>query len=83
MQVVRKEALNIEKQLHFLSEADEIYLLKNPAFAKDKWMQKSLHCHRLIRIVSFQRKTILLISGPAKFCPNSNFLKSVEMSELL
>lgn len=26
MQVVRKEELNIEKQLHFLSEADEIYV---------------------------------------------------------
>lgn len=45
--------------------------------------KKSLHCHGLIRIGPFQRKTILLISGPAKFGPDSNFLKSVEMSELL
>lgn len=31
----------------------------------------------------FKEKTILLISGPAKFRPDSHFLKSVEMSELL
>ena len=70
MQVVRKEGLNIEKQLHPLSEADEIHFCKKTAFAKDKWMRKSLHCHGLIRIGPFQRKTILLISGPAKFCPD-------------
>lgn len=31
-----RKHLNVEKQLHFLSEADEIDLKKPPAFAKDK-----------------------------------------------
>lgn len=46
-------------------------------------MQKSLRCRGLIGIGPFQRRRILLISGPARFCPDSNLLKSVEMSELL
>lgn len=58
-------------------------LLEKDSFCQGQMDAKMLHCQGLIRIGSFQRKTILLISASAKFCPNSNFFKSVEMSELL